>query len=35
MTYQQIHENIACFYQVYCADDLEALITRTYDGDPT
>lgn len=35
MSYQQIHENIACFYQVYCADDLEALITRTYDGDPT
>ncbi len=35
MTYQRIHKNIASFYQVYCADDLEALIMRTYAGDPS
>jgi replicative DNA helicase Mcm len=35
MSFQKLREQIAYFYQSYCGDDMDALMMRTYDGDPT
>lgn len=35
MSFQKLREQIAYFYQTYCGDDIESLLTRSYDGEPT
>lgn len=33
--FKQLRERIAYFYQTFCGDDMQSVITRSYDGEPT
>ena len=35
MSFQQLREQIAAFYQIYCGDDMNDLIMRSYADEPT